>query len=457
MFRRVLVANRGEIAVRIIRACEELGIETTAVYSTADAQCLHVERATHRVCIGPPDPRRSYLSIPNLIAAAKNTGCEAVHPGYGFLAENAALAEACQANGLVFIGPRPETIRSLGDKALAKQMMAEAGLPTLPGSEGVVTGVSEACAWAERIGYPVMLKAAAGGGGRGMRVVESPAELERHYQAASAEAGGAFGSAELYVEKVILEPRHVEIQVIGDGEGAVATFVERDCSIQRRHQKVLEETPSPGLSPVVREAMQTRVAEACSRLRYAGAGTVEFLLDGEQNYYFMEMNTRVQVEHPLTETVSWSDIIKEQLRVAAGEGLSSTGLQPYAGHAVEFRINAEDPGRDFAPRAGTVTRLVLPGGPGVRIDTHIYQGYSVPPYYDSLLAKVVVWDTDRSRCLARGGRCLRELVIEGVPTTRDLHLGILRHPEFVQGRYSTGFLDRNAGALALGRSDETEP
>jgi acetyl-CoA carboxylase biotin carboxylase subunit len=457
MFRRILVANRGEIALRIIRACEELGIETTAVYSTADAGCLHVERATRKVCIGPPDPRRSYLSVPNLISAAKNTGCEAVHPGYGFLAENAAFAEACQANGLVFIGPRAETIRSLGDKALAKRMMADAGLPILPGSPDVVSDAPEARAWAERLGYPVVLKAAAGGGGRGMRVVESPAELERHFQAAAAEAEAAFGSRALYVEKVVRDPRHVEIQVIGDGEGAVATFVERDCSLQRRHQKILEESPSPVLAPQVREAMQCRVAEACARLGYAGAGTVEFLLDAEQNYYFMEMNTRVQVEHPVTEMVSGADLIKEQIRVAAGEGLSSVGPQPWWGHAVEFRINAEDPTRDFAPRAGAVTRLRLPGGPGVRVDTHLYQGYVVPPYYDSLLAKVVVWDQDRERCLARGQRCLRELVIEGVPTTRDLHLDILRHPEFIAGRYSTGFLASSIGRSRPGPSEEMEP
>ncbi len=443
MFRRILVANRGEIALRIIRACEELDIETVAVYSTADAACLHVERATHKVCIGPPDPRRSYLSIPSLIAAAKNSRCEAVHPGYGFLAESASFAEACEANGLIFIGPPAESIRALGDKSLAKQLMADAGLPIVPGSPGPVADVAEALAWAEQVGYPVMLKAAAGGGGRGMRRVETAAELERGYRAAAAEAEAAFGEAGLYVEKVILEPRHVEVQVVGDGNGGVATFVERDCSIQRRHQKVLEETPSPALTRTVRERMQSEVARACSALRYAGAGTVEFLVDPEGNYYFMEMNTRVQVEHPITEVLSGVDIVKEQIRVAAGQGLTGQGPQPYAGHAMEFRINAEDPAQGYAPRAGVIHKLRLPGGPGVRVDTHLYQGYSVPPHYDSLLAKLIVWDNDRDSCVARGRRSLAELLVEGVPTTRDLHLAILRHPDFVRGSYSTSFLERS--------------
>ncbi len=443
MFRRVLVANRGEIALRIIRACEELGIETVAVYSTADVDCLHVERATQKVCIGPPDPRKSYLSIPSLIAAAKNSGCEAVHPGYGFLAESASFAEACAANGLTFIGPAVDSIRALGDKSLAKQLMADAGLPIIPGSPGPVADTAEAQAWAARVGYPVMLKAAAGGGGRGMRRVETAAELERSYRAAAAEAEGAFGDGGLYVEKVIVEPRHVEIQIVGDGKGGVATFVERDCSIQRRHQKVLEETPSPAIAGSVRERMQSEVAEACSALKYAGAGTVEFLVDAEGNYYFMEMNTRVQVEHPITEVLSGVDIVKEQIRVAAGHGLSRQGPQAYAGHAMEFRINAEDPARGYTPQAGVIKRLRLPGGPGVRVDTHVYQGYSVPPYYDSLLAKLIVWDGDRDSCLSRGRRALAELLVEGVPTTRDLHLAILRHPDFVRGRYSTSFLERS--------------
>ncbi len=441
MFRRVLVANRGEIALRVIRACDELDIETVAVYSTADADCLHVRRATTQVCIGPPDPRRSYLSIPSIIAAAKNTGADAVHPGYGFLAENAVFAETCAQNGLVFIGPSPESIRQLGDKALAKRMMAEAGLPTVPGSDGAVTGVGQAAALAEEIGYPIMIKASAGGGGRGMRLVEDATELERQYQAACAEAEGAFGSGDMYVEKAIVNPHHIEVQILGDGRGEVATFGERDCSIQRRHQKVLEETPSPLLGPSTRESIQRLAQRACATIRYASAGTMEFLVDADQRFYFMEMNTRVQVEHPVTEAVSGVDIVREQVRVAAGEPMGSSGMQRTEGHAMEFRINAEDPRNDFLPRAGTITRLILPGGPGVRVDTHLYEGYTVPPFYDSLLAKVVVWDADRRSCIARSLRCLQELVLEGVPTTRDLHLDILRHPNFVEGRYSTGFLD----------------
>lgn len=442
MFRRVLVANRGEIALRVIRACDELGVETVAVYSTADTECLHTRRATMKVCVGPPDARRSYLSIPSIIAAAKNTGCDAVHPGYGFLAENAAFAEACTDNGLVFIGPSPDAIRRFGNKALAKTMMAEAGLPVVPGSRGAVSGVHEATAIADEVGYPVMLKASAGGGGRGMRLVEDPDDLERQYLAASAEADAAFGCADMYVEHAIVDPHHVEVQVLGDGCGEVATFGERDCSIQRRHQKVLEETPSPLLDRSTRENLQHLAHRACAGIRYASAGTVEFLVDTQQRFYFMEMNTRVQVEHPVSEMVSGADIVREQIRLAAGEPMELSGIQKTEGHSIEFRINAEDPNNDFLPCAGTVTRLILPGGPGVRVDTHLYEGYAVPPFYDSLLAKLIVWDVDRRSCIHRSIRCLEELVLEGLPTTRDLHLDILRHSSFVEGRYSTGFLDK---------------
>jgi len=442
VFRRVLIANRGEIALRIIRACSDLGTETVAVYSTADADCLHTLRANRKVCIGPPDARRSYLSIPSIIAAAKNTGCDAIHPGYGFLAENADFAQACADNDLVFIGPSPESIRSLGDKALAKTLMAAASLPTVPGSTGVLADAAEAAEWAAQLGYPVMLKASAGGGGRGMRLVDDPADMERHFLAASAEAGACFGSGALYVEKVIVDPHHVEVQVMGDGRGEVATFGERDCSIQRRHQKVLEETPSPLLGPSTRETIQRLAQRACATIRYASAGTMEFLVDAEQHFYFMEMNTRVQVEHPVTEAVSGADIVREQIRVASGQPLEVTGHRRSDGHAIEFRINAEDPRNDFLPRAGRVTRLIVPGGPGVRVDTHLYEGYTVPPFYDSLLAKIIVWDGDRQSCIARSIRCLEEFVLEGLPTTRDLHLDILRHPSFVEGRYSTGFLDQ---------------
>ena len=442
MFRRLLVANRGEIALRIIRACDELGVETVAVYSTADEDCLHARRATARVCIGPPDARRSYLSIPSIIAAAKNSRCDAVHPGYGFLAENAGFAEACEANGLVFVGPSPQSIRHLGDKALAKTMMAQAGLPTVPGSDGAVSGAAEAASLAGEIGYPVMVKASAGGGGRGMRLVETAGDLERQFLAASAEAEAAFGCGDMYVEKAIVDPHHVEVQVLGDGKGEVATFGERDCSIQRRHQKVLEETPSPLLGPSTRENLQRQAQLACAAIRYASAGTIEFLVDADQHFYFMEMNTRVQVEHPVSEAVSGVDIVREQLRIAAGEPMTASGIQRTDGHAIEFRINAEDPRNDFLPRAGTISRLILPGGPGVRVDTHLYEGYTVPPFYDSLLAKVIVWDADRRSCIARSMRVLQEFVLEGVPTTRDLHLDILRHPDFIEGRYSTGFLDQ---------------
>lgn len=448
MFKRVLVANRGEIALRVMRACEELGIETVAVYSTADTESLHVKRATASVCIGPPEARRSYLVIPSIIAAAKNTGCEAIHPGYGFLAENPTFADACTENDLIFIGPASDSMRQLGDKVLAKQIMATAGLPIIPGSVSMLTGLADARELADSLGYPVMLKAAAGGGGRGMRLVGSADELERYFAAATAESQACFGCGDMYVEKVIVDPHHVEVQVLGDGRGQVATFAERDCSIQRRHQKMLEETPSPLLGDSTRETIQHLAQQACATIRYASAGTIEFLVDSEQRFYFMEMNTRVQVEHPVTEVVTGVDIVREQIRVASGEPMSFTGLQGSRGHAMEFRINAEDPRNHFLPRAGTVSRLSLPGGPGVRIDTHLYEGYTVPPFYDSLLAKIIVWDTDRRSCIARSIRCLQEFVLEGLPTTRDLHLDILRHPSFVEGRYSTGFLDQSMEELS---------
>lgn len=442
MFSRILVANRGEIALRVIRACHELGVESIAVYSTADAECAHVKASDGAVCIGPPAPGSSYLSIPNIIAAAKITHCEAIHPGYGFLAENSLFARTCEQQGLVFIGPTPASMDDLGDKSLAKQIMAQAGLPTIPGSEGRVPTVREAAILADEIGYPVMLKAIAGGGGRGMRLVETPEELERAFLAASAEAQAAFGDGGLYLEKVIHQPHHIEVQVLGDGHGGVLTLGERDCSIQRRHQKVLEESPSPLLDSHTRQRLQELVLKACAAVGYISAGTLEFLVDKDRRFYFMEMNTRVQVEHPVTEMVTGMDIIQEQIRVAAGEPLSATGVMSPIGHAMEFRINAEDPAHGFLPRAGTVTGLMLPGGPGVRIDTHLYPGYSVPPYYDSLLAKLVVWARDRESCIARGRRALRELVIEGVPTTRNLHLDILGHRAFVEGRFSTAFLDQ---------------
>jgi acetyl-CoA carboxylase biotin carboxylase subunit len=442
VFSRVLVANRGEIALRVIRACHELGVEAVAVYSTADAESLHVRAADRAVKVGPPDPRQSYLSISNMIAAAKTTGCQAIHPGYGFLAENSHFVRACADNDVVFIGPSARSMDDLGDKSLAKQLMAAAGLPTIPGSEGNLSSVEEALGLADEVGYPVMLKATAGGGGRGMRLVESPDQLERHYMAASGEAEVAFNNGALYLEKVILTPHHIEVQVLGDGHGGVLTLGERDCSIQRRHQKVLEESPSPLLDGATREHLQDMVRRACAAVGYASAGTLEFLAGEDRHFYFMEMNTRVQVEHPVTEMVSGIDIIREQIRIAAGEPLLAVGAVPPSGHAMEFRINAEDPRANFLPRGGTIERLVLPGGPGVRVDTHLYQGYKVPTNYDSLLAKLIVWDRDRTSCIARGLRALGELVVEGVPTTRDLHLDILRHPAFVAGTFSTAFLEQ---------------
>jgi acetyl-CoA carboxylase biotin carboxylase subunit len=441
VFRRILVANRAEIALRVIRACRELDIEAVAVYSTADETSSHVHAADHAVRIGPPDPRRSYLSIPSLISAAKMSGCEAVHPGYGFLAENSAFARACADNDLVFIGPSPESIDDLGDKSLAKRIMREAGLPTIPGTDGNLPDVESARVTAQDVGYPVMLKASAGGGGRGMRLVEKPESLERSFLAASAEAEAAFGDGGLYLEKVILRPHHVEVQVIGDGEGAVLTLGERDCSIQRRHQKVLEESPSPLLDEETRARLLDSATRACAQIRYRSAGTLEFLADEDRRFYFMEMNTRVQVEHPVTEMVTGIDVVREQIRVAAGEVLPLTGMAPAQGHAIEFRINAEDPANGFLPRGGIITKLRLPGGPGVRIDTHLYEGYRVPTNYDSLLAKVIVWDRDRPACIARGLRCLGELEIEGVPTTRDLHIDILSHPGFTSGSVSTAYLE----------------
>jgi acetyl-CoA carboxylase, biotin carboxylase subunit len=447
VFNRVLVANRGEIAVRVIRACHELGLEAVAVYSTADELSLHVQAADRAVKVGPPDPRQSYLSISNMIAAAKISGCEALHPGYGFLAENSHFVRACADNDVVFIGPSARSMDDLGDKSLAKQLMAAAGLPTIPGSEGNLTGVDEALSLAGECGYPIMLKATAGGGGRGMRLVESPDQMERAYMAASGEAEVAFNNGALYLEKVILTPHHIEVQVLGDGRGGVLTLGERDCSIQRRHQKVLEESPSPLLDDATRAQLQEMVRVGCAAVGYASAGTLEFLAGDDRRFYFMEMNTRVQVEHPVSEMVSGIDIIREQIRIAAGEPLPAVGMAPLSGHAMEFRINAEDPRAGFLPRGGTVERLVLPGGPGVRVDTHLYQGYKVPTNYDSLLAKLVVWDRDRRSCIARGLRALSELQVEGVPTTRDLHVDILRHPAFVAGTFSTAFLEEARDGL----------
>jgi acetyl-CoA carboxylase biotin carboxylase subunit len=447
VFARVLIANRGEVAVRVVRACQELGIETVAVYSTADRDALHVRLADRAVHIGPPPPAESYLKIPSLIAAGTTTGCDAVHPGWGFLAENAAFAAACEDNDLVFIGPRAETIETMGDKVAAKAAMAAAGLPLVPGSNGAA-GLSDAKRLAGEIGFPVLLKAAAGGGGRGMRLVESPKDLEAAFQTAASEAQAAFADGSLYVEKAVIEARHVEIQVLGDGDGGVLTLGERDCSIQRRHQKLIEEAPSPAVSDSLRAEMEDAARRACESLRYRGAGTIEFLLDANGRFFFIEMNTRLQVEHPVTELATGIDVVRAQLAVAAEEGLPAEGTAPLRGHAIEFRINAEDPTRNFLPAPGTITRFRPPLGPGVRVDTHVFDGYTIPPYYDSLLAKVIVWAEDRPAAIARARRALSELELEGVPTTRALAMDIIETESFASGDYTTAFLAEAAlGAL----------
>ena len=439
MFERVLIANRGEVAVRVIRACREVGIETVAIFSTADRDALHVRLADQSVHIGPPPPADSYLKIPSVIAAATTTRCDAVHPGWGFLAENAAFAAACEDNDLVFIGPRPETIETMGDKVAAKAAVADAGLPLVPGSNGAAA-LEDARRLAEEVGFPVLLKAAAGGGGRGMRLVESAEELEGAYRTAASEAQAAFSDGSLYVEKAVIGARHVEIQVLGDGEGGVLTLGERDCSIQRRHQKLIEEAPSPVVSKQLRTDMQAAARKACESLRYLGAGTLEFLLDGDGNFYFIEMNTRLQVEHPVTELVTGIDLARAQLAVAAGEGLPAQGEAGLHGHSIEFRINAEDPSRDFLPAPGTITRFVPPLGPGVRVDTHVFDGYTVPPFYDSLVAKVIVWAEDRPAAIARARRALSEFELDGVPTTRALAMEIIETESFASGAYTTAFL-----------------
>ena len=439
MFTRVLVANRGEIAVRVIRALHELDIEAVAVYSTADRDALHVRLADHAVCIGPPPAAESYLRIPSVIAAAGTTQCEAVHPGYGFLAENPAFARACAANDLVFVGPSPKVMERLGDKASAKAEMRAAGVPLVPGTAGSAT-LDEIRDAADEIGFPVLLKATAGGGGKGMRLVDQPGGLEDAYLAASAEAEGAFGDGTLYLEKVVSPARHVEIQVLCDREGRVLTLGERECSIQRRHQKLVEESPSPALSPETREEMEAAVERACRAVGYEGAGTFEFLLGLDGEPYFIEVNCRLQVEHPVTEQLTGIDIVREQVRIAAGEPLARGGRAPRRGHAIEIRINAEDPARGFVPSPGVVTRFRPPLGPGIRVDTAVEEGAAIPPYYDSLIAKLIATDDDRPAAIARAVRALEELSVEGIPTTRELALDVLRSDGFRSGAYSTGYL-----------------
>ena len=446
MFTRVLVANRGEIAVRIIRAIHELGAEAVAVYSTADRDALHVRLADQAVCIGPPSASESYLRIANVIAAADTTGCEAVHPGYGFLSENPAFVRACEDNDLVFVGPGADVMERMGDKARAKAEMKAAGVPLVPGTEGRAS-LADVRAAAEELGYPVLLKATAGGGGKGMRLVHGPDELEAAYSTARVEAEAAFSDGSLYLEKALVPARHVEIQVLCDKDGGVLTLGERECSIQRRHQKLIEESPSPALDPDTREEMEAAAERACRTIGYENAGTFEFLLGADGTFHFIELNARLQVEHPVSELVTGVDVVREQLRVAAGEPLSLTGRAPRRGHALEIRLNAEDPARDFAPAPGTITRFRPPLGPGVRIDTHLEEGSAISPYYDSLIAKLIVWAEDRPAAIARGIRALEEIGLDGVPTTRGLALDILRSAEFAGGEYSTSFLAEMEGRL----------
>ncbi|MGH3148204.1 MAG: acetyl-CoA carboxylase biotin carboxylase subunit [Rubrobacter sp.] len=440
MLGKVLVANRGEIALRVIRACRELGIRSVAVYSTADAESLHHELADESVCIGPPPAASSYLNVPAIISAAELTGADAVHPGYGFLAENARFTEICERVGLKFVGPDSRTIARMGDKATARAAAAEAGVPVTPGSDGLCRSVAEVKRVGAEVGYPLVIKASAGGGGKGMRVVEAEAEVEAGYLSASREAGANFGDGSVYVEKYLERLRHVEVQVLADASGTTVAFPERDCSIQRRYQKLVEESPAPGLPQEIRDGLMDASAGLIDALGYEGAGTVEFVYAGSE-FYFIEMNTRLQVEHPVTEMVSGVDIVAEQLKIASGERLEvpEDALTP-SGHAIEFRINAEDPRRNFLPQAGLVEVYNPPGGPGVRVDSHLYAGYRVPPYYDSLLAKLIVHARDREGAVRRGLRALDEFAVSGLETTLPLHLAVLEDEAFRRGGVSTSFL-----------------
>ena len=444
MFQRILIANRGEIALRVIRSCREMGIETVAVYSTADREALHVQMATKAVCIGPARSADSYLNQTAILAAAVESGCEAIHPGYGFLSENPEFADLCPKCGLKFIGPSGDVIRSMGDKAAARAMMQAAGVPVVPGSDGCVSDAEEALRVAERIGYPVMLKASAGGGGRGMRRVFSAEELPEAFASAQAEAVACFGDGSMYVEKLILHPRHIEFQIMADSRGNVVHLGERDCSIQRKHQKLMEESPSCALTEEQRQAMGQAAITAARCCGYEGAGTVEFVLDREGNFYFIEMNTRIQVEHPVTEMVTGVDLVREQIRVAAGLPLSFTQEDVVPrGHAIEVRINAEDPANGFRPCPGKTEFLHFPGGCGVRVDSALYNGFTLSPYYDSMVAKVIVHAPNRLGAIRRMRRCLEELVVEGYPTSADLAYLILYHGDFLRGKYDTAFLEEN--------------
>ena len=440
MFKKILIANRGEIALRVIRTCREMGIKSVAVYSTADADSLHVRFADEAVCIGPPASKDSYLKIPNIIAAAEITNADAIHPGYGFLSENAKFSKICAEHGIKFIGASPEMIERMGDKASAKATMKEAGVPTVPGSDGLVQSLEHAKKIAAEIGYPVMLKATAGGGGRGMRDVWKEEDLEKALDSAMQEAGAAFGNDAMYMEKLIVDPRHIEIQIVGDQYGKACHLSERDCSIQRRHQKLTEETPSPFMTEDLRKRMGEAAVKAAEYIKYEGAGTVEFLVDKDRNFYFMEMNTRIQVEHPITEQVIDYDLIREQILVAAGVPLSGKNYTPKL-HAIECRINAEDPYNDFRPSPGKITTLHAPGGHGVRLDTHVYSGYVIPPNYDSMIAKLITTAQTREEAIAKMRRALDEFVVEGVKTTIPFHLQLMDDPDYLAGNYTTKFME----------------
>jgi acetyl-CoA carboxylase biotin carboxylase subunit len=442
LFRKVLIANRGEIALRVIRACKELGIRTVAVYSEADRESLHVRFADEDVCIGPPPARESYLNIPRIIAAAEITGADAIHPGYGFLAENAEFSEICERSEITFIGPTPQQIRLMGDKAAARRTMKEVGVPIVPGTDAIADP-DEALAEARQIGFPVLIKAAAGGGGKGMRVAKDADDFERQYTMARNEAAAAFNDDTVYIEKYLARPRHIEFQILGDQHGRVIHLGERDCSVQRRHQKLIEEAPSPALSPELRTRMGEAAVRGAKAIDYVGAGTIEMLLNEDGSFYFMEMNTRIQVEHPVTEMTTGFDLVKEQIRAAAGLPLSIPDRAIYLrGHAIECRINAEDPARSFAPSPGQITTFHPPGGPGVRVDTHVYAGYRVPPFYDSLLAKLIVHASTRTEAIARMRHSLTSFVVEGVHTTIPFLITVMDHPDFIAGEVDTKFLER---------------
>ena len=442
MVEKVLIANRGEIALRIIRSCRELDIATVAVYSTVDKKALHVQLADEAVCVGDSLSNKSYLNIPNILAAATSRGVDAIHPGYGFLAENDKFAEMCNDHGITFIGPSPNAIRSMGDKSTAKETMERVGVPTVPGSKGLLSSVEEAYEMAQEIGYPVIIKATAGGGGRGMRLVENKANLEKMFKAAQGEAEAAFGNDGLYMEKFIKKPRHVEIQILADRSGNVVHLGERDCSVQRRHQKLLEESPSPAINHSLRKKMGNAAIAAAKSISYEGAGTVEFLVDDDNNFYFMEMNTRIQVEHPVTEMVTGVDLIAEQIKIAGGDNLGFTqdDIQ-LNGHAIECRINAEDPSHNFRPSPGKITGWLPPGGPGVRVDSHVYTGYEIPPFYDSLIGKLIVWGKDRNTAIKRMNRALNECTVTGIPTTINFHLTLLNKRKFMEGKIHTKYVE----------------